>query len=69
MDSLARNPDAGFSPAISVLPIRHSSESWNPASFTLCKSLDPSFRWDDGNLAFPQDRQMLSPDSSGPSPE
>jgi hypothetical protein len=53
MDSLARNQDAGFSPANSVLPIRHSSESWNPASFTLCKSLDPSFRWDDGIFSLP----------------
>jgi hypothetical protein len=69
MNSLARNPDAGFSPANSVLPIRHSSESWNPVSFTLCKSLDPSFRWDDGIFSLPADRQILSPDSNGPSPE
>src|SRR5581483_876259 len=53
MDSLARHRGAGFSPAISVLPIRHSSESWNRASFTLCKSLDPSFRWDDGIFGLP----------------
>jgi len=26
---------------------RHPSESWDPVPLTLCKSLDPSFRWDD----------------------
>ena len=30
-----------------MLPIRHPSESWDPVPLTICKSLDPSFRWDD----------------------
>jgi hypothetical protein len=34
-------------PENSTLPNRHPSESWDPVPLTLCKSLDPSFRWDD----------------------
>jgi hypothetical protein len=39
-------------------PIRHPSESWDPVSLTFCKSLDPSFRWDDEHLAIPATRAV-----------
>jgi hypothetical protein len=42
-----RHQDAETFPENSTLQIRHSSESWNPVSLTLCKSLDSSFRWND----------------------
>jgi hypothetical protein len=45
----------------STLPIRHPSESWDPVSLTLCKSLDPSFRWDDEHLAIPATRVEIFP--------
>jgi hypothetical protein len=36
-----------------------SSESWDPVPLTLCKSLDPSFRWDDEHLAIPVTRAEI----------
>src|SRR5581483_1969750 len=40
--------------SLHVLPkwpnVRHPSESWDPATYKAPKALDPSFRWDDGEV-------------------
>jgi hypothetical protein len=59
--------EASFvAPAKLIIPAkhsiaRHSSESWNSVpSCSDRESLDPSFRWDDGNGLFRQDYARAS---------
>jgi len=40
-----------------TLPIRHPSEKLGSSAFGVCKSLDPSFRWDDDVLTFLRGRR------------